>query len=126
MAKSPHWFLPQQLRARADAVAAKRVRQLEPSPALVDRVDQRMLHVFEYFDEACRPLQVITPLVARPFELPHVARYEGLHVERASVTLRKQRLRERDVKALDLRVNCLLAKPGQLLLRAPLGGFSPR
>lgn len=120
MAKSPHWFLPQELRARADAVAAKRVRQLEPSPALVDRVDQRMLHVFEYFDEACRPLQVITPPVARPFELPHVARYEGRHVERASV------LQDRDVKALDQRVNCMLARPGQFLLRAPRGGFSPR
>ena len=97
MAKSPHSFLLEQLRAQADAVAAKRVQQLKLSREVIDRIDQRMHHVFQYFDEACRLLQVITPPVARQFELPHIARYEGLHVEQASVMFRKQRLQERDV-----------------------------
>ena len=97
MAKSPHSFLLEQLRAQADAVAAKRVQQLKLSREVIDRIDQRMHHVFQYFDEACRLLQVITPPVARQFELAHIARYEGLHVERASVMFRKQRLQDRDV-----------------------------
>jgi hypothetical protein len=97
MAKSPHSFLLEQLRAQADAVAAKRVQQLKLSREVVDRIDQRMHHVFQYFDEACRLLQVITPPVARHFELPHIARYEGLHVEQASVMFRKQRVQDRDV-----------------------------
>ena len=97
MARSPHSFLLEQLRAQADAVAAKRVQQLKLSREVIDRIDQRMHHVFQYFDEACRLLQVITPPVDRHFELAHIARYEGLHVERASVMFRKQRLQDRDV-----------------------------
>ena len=97
MAKSPHSFLLEQLRAQADAVAAKRVQQLKLSREVVDRIDQRMHLVFRYFDEACRLLQVITPPVERHFELPHLTRFEGLHVERASVMCRKQRLQDRDV-----------------------------
>jgi len=97
MAKAPHSFLLEQLRAQADAVAAKRVQQLKLSRDVVDRIDGRMHHVFQYFDEACRLLQVITPPVERSFELAHVVRYEGLHVERASVMFRQQRLQDRDV-----------------------------
>jgi hypothetical protein len=97
MAKSPKSFLLEQLRAQADAVAAKRVQQLKLSREVVDRLDQRMHHVFQYFDEACKLLQVIYPPVERSFELPHIVRYDGLHLERASVMFRKQRLQDRDV-----------------------------
>jgi hypothetical protein len=97
MAKSPKSFLLEQLRAQADAVAAKRVQQLKLSREVVDRLNQRMHHVFQYFDEACKLLQVISPPVERSFELPHIVRYDGLHLERASVMFRKQRLQDRDV-----------------------------
>src|SRR6266700_982593 len=97
MAKSPKSFLLEQLRAQADAVAAKRVQQLKLSREVVDRIDQRMHHVFQYFDEACKLLQVIAPPVERSYELAHIVRYEGLHLERASVMFRKQRLQDRDV-----------------------------
>src|SRR5438093_11464668 len=97
MAKSPKSFLLEQLRAQADAVAAKRMQQLKLSREVVDRIDQRMHVVFQYFDEACKLLQVISPPVERSFELPHIVRYEGLHLERASVMCRKQRLQDRDV-----------------------------
>ena len=97
MAKAPQSMLLEQLRAQADAVAARRLQQLKLSHEVVDRIDRQMQRVFEYFDEACRLLQTITPPVERNFELPHIARYEGLHVERASVMFRKQRLQERDV-----------------------------
>ena len=97
MAKSPKSFLLEQLRAQADAVAAERMQQLKLSREVVDRIDQRMHYVFQYFDEACKLLQVISPPVERSFELPHIVRYEGLHLEKASVTFRKQRLQDRDV-----------------------------
>ena len=97
MAKAPRSFLLEQLRAQADAVAAKRVQQLKLSREVVDRIDQRMDVVFQYFDEACKLLQVIAPPIERCFELPHIVRYEGLHLERASVMFRKQRLQDRDV-----------------------------
>jgi hypothetical protein len=97
MAKAPRSFLLEQLRAQADAVAAKRVQQLKLSREVIDRIDQRMHHVFQYFDEACKLLQVIAPPVKRAFELPHIVRYEGLHLERASVMFRKQRVQDRDV-----------------------------
>src|SRR5437016_7760238 len=97
MARAPRSFRLGQLRAQADAVAAKRVQQLKLSREVVDRLDQRMHHVFQYFDEACKLLQVISPPVERSFELPHIVRYEGLHLEKAAVTFRKQRLQDRDV-----------------------------
>ena len=96
MARAPRSFLLEQLRAQADAVAAKRVQQLKLSREVVDRLDQRMHAVFHYFDEACKLLQVISPPVERAFELPHIVRYEGLHLEKASVMFRKQRLLDRD------------------------------
>ncbi len=82
---------------QADAVAARRTQQLKLSREVIDRIDRQMQHVFQYCDEACRLLQTITPPVERSFELPHIARYEGLHVERAATMFRKQRLQERDV-----------------------------
>src|SRR5271169_4575705 len=97
MAKAPQSSLLAQLRTQADAVAARRVQQLKLSREVIDRIDRQMQQVFQYCDEACRLLQTITPPVERSFELPHIARYEGLHVERASTTFRKQRLQERDV-----------------------------
>ena len=97
MAKAPRSFLLEQLRAEADAVATKRVQQLKLSREVVDRIDQRMHTVFQYFDEACKLLQVIAPPIERRFELPHILRYDGMHLERASVMFRKQRLQDRDV-----------------------------
>jgi hypothetical protein len=96
MAKSPKSFLLEQLRAQADAAATKRVQQLDLSREVIDRIDQRMHHVFQYFDEVCKLLTVIQSPVERHFDLPHITRYERLHVERASVTFRKQRLQDRD------------------------------
>jgi hypothetical protein len=96
MAKSPKSFLLEQLRAQADAAATKRVQQLDLSREVIDRIDQRMHHVFQYFDEACKLLTVIQSPVERYFDLPHIARYERLHVQRASVMFRKQRLQDRD------------------------------
>ena len=48
-------------------------------------------------DEVAPGLQVIAPPVERHFELPDIARFEDLHLERASVMFRKQRLQDRDV-----------------------------
>ena len=97
MARAPRSFLLEQLRAQADAVAAKRVQQLKLSREVVERIDQRMHAVFQYFDEACKLLQVISPPIERSFELPHIVRYQGLHLEKASVMFRKQRVLDRDV-----------------------------
>jgi hypothetical protein len=97
MARAPRSFLLEQLRAQADAVAAKRVQQLKISREVIDRIDQRMHAVFQYFDEACKLLQTISPQVERPFELQHIVRYEDLRLEKASVTFRKQRVQDQDV-----------------------------
>jgi hypothetical protein len=97
MAKAPQSLLLEQLRAQANAVAARRLQQIKLSREVVDRVDAQMQQAFAYFDEACRLLQTLTPPVERDFQLPHIAKYEGLHVERASVMFRKQRLQDRDV-----------------------------
>ena len=43
MAKSPKSFLLEQLRAQADAVAAKRVQQLKLSREVVDRLESVIL-----------------------------------------------------------------------------------
>ncbi|HUH95617.1 MAG TPA: hypothetical protein VL742_21060 [Casimicrobiaceae bacterium] len=97
MARAPRSFLLEQLRTQADAVAAKRVQQLKLSREVVERIDERMHAVFQYFDEACKLLQVIAPPIERSFELPHIVRYEGLHLEKAAVMFRKQRVLDRDV-----------------------------
>src|ERR1700745_2776746 len=65
MARAPRSFLLEQLRAQADAVAAKRVQQLKLSREVVDRIDHRVHAVFQYFDEACKLLQVISPPIER-------------------------------------------------------------
>ncbi|HET9763186.1 MAG TPA: hypothetical protein VFR50_06710 [Casimicrobiaceae bacterium] len=97
MARAPRSFLLEQLRAQADAVAAKRVQQLKLSREVINRIDQRMHAVFQYFDEACKLLQTIAPPIERSFELQHIVRYEDLRLEKASVTFRKQRVQDQDV-----------------------------
>lgn len=119
MARAPRSFLLEQLRAQADAVAAKRVQQLKLSREVVDRVDQRMHGVFQYFDEACKLLQVIAPPIERIFELPNIVRYEGLHLEKASVMFRKQRVLDRDVYDYVV-VYYSLAGPSLLPLRVAI------
>jgi hypothetical protein len=97
MARAPRSFLLEQLRAQADAVAAKRMQQLKLSREVINRIDQRMHAVFQYFDEACKLLQTISPPIERSFELQHIVRYEDLRLEKASVTFRKQRVQDQDV-----------------------------
>ena len=119
MARAPRSFLLEQLRAQADAVAAKRVQQLKLSREVVDRIDQRMHAVFQYFDEACKLLQVISPPIERSFVLPHIVRYEGLHLDKASVMFRKQRVLDRDVYDYVV-VYYSLAGPALLPLRVAI------
>jgi len=119
MARAPRSFLLEQLRAQADAVAAKRVQQLKLSREVVDRIDQRVHAVFQYFDEACKLLQVISPPIERSFELPHIVRYEGLHLDKASVMFRKQRVLDRDVYDYVV-VYYSLAGPAPLPLRVAI------
>lgn len=119
MAKAPQSSLLAQLRVQADAVAARRSQQLKLSREVIDRIDRQMQQVFQYCDEACRLLQTITPPVERSFELPHIARYEGLHVERASTMFRKQRLQERDVYDYII-VYYNLVGPARPTLRVPI------
>ena len=97
MAKAPRSYLLEQLRAQADAVATKRLQQLKLSRELIERLDRRLHAVFQYFDEACKLLQVICPPVEREFVLGDFARFEGLAFERSNVMFRKQRLQDRDV-----------------------------
>jgi len=97
MAKAPRSFLLEQLRAQADAVATKRLQQLKLSHELIDRLDRRLHAVFQYFDEACKLLQVVCPPIEREFVLPDIARFQGLTFERGNVMFRKQRLQDRDV-----------------------------
>jgi hypothetical protein len=97
MAKAPRSYLLEQLRAQADAVATKRLQQLKLSRELIERLDRRLHAVFQYFDEACKLLQVICPPIEREFVLADIARYEGLTFQRGNVMFRKQRLQDRDV-----------------------------
>jgi hypothetical protein len=97
MAKSTRSHLLEQLRAQADAVATKRLQQLKLSTDGIDKLDRRLHAVFQYFDEACKLLSVISPQVEREFVLGELARYEGLTFQRGDVMFRKQRLQDRDV-----------------------------
>jgi hypothetical protein len=97
MAKTPRSYLLEQLRAQADAVATKRLQQLKLSTEVIDKLDRRLHAVFQYFDEACKLLQVVCPPIEREFVLGELARYEGLTFERGNVMFRKQRLQDRDV-----------------------------
>jgi hypothetical protein len=100
LAKSPKSHLLEELRAKAESVSAKRVEQQQLSRGVVERVDGRLHAVFQYFDEACKLLQIIAPAIERDFSQPQIVRYT----------------------ANDL-VNLMLGKPNPLLLRAPLRGF---
>jgi len=97
MVKGPRSPLLEQLRAKADAVATKRLQELKLSREVIERLDRRLHAVFQYFDEACRLLQVIAPPVEHTFELGDIARFEGLSFEQVNVMFRKQRLQDRDV-----------------------------
>jgi hypothetical protein len=97
MAKSPRSFLLEQLRAQADAIAARRLQQLKLSSELIERLDRCLHAIFQYLYEACRLLEVIHPPIEREYVLPDIARYEGLSFGRGDATFRKQRLQDRDV-----------------------------
>jgi hypothetical protein len=99
MAKGPRSPLLEQLRARADAVATRRLQELKLSREVIERLDRRLHAVFQYFDEACRLLQVIAPPVEHVFALGEIARFEGLNFDKGNVMFRKQRLQDRDVYA---------------------------
>jgi hypothetical protein len=99
LAKSPKSHLLEELRAKAESVSAKRVEQQQLSREVVERVDDRLHAVFQYFDEACRLLQIIAPAIERDFTLPQIVRYTGMTFDRGAVMFRKQRLQQRDVFA---------------------------
>jgi hypothetical protein len=110
LAKSPKSHLLEELRARADSVSAKRVAQQQLSREVVERVDRRLHAVFQYFDEACKLLQIIAPAIERDFALPQIVRDTGMSFDRGMGMFRKQRVQQ-------------LGKSNQFLLRAPLRGF---
>jgi hypothetical protein len=97
MAKAPRSYLLEQLRAQADAVATKRLQQLKLSTEGIEKLDRRLHAVFQYFDEACKLLQVICPEIVREYVLGDIARYDALTYQRGNVMFRKQRLQDRDV-----------------------------
>jgi hypothetical protein len=99
LAKSPKSHLLEELRAKAESISAKRVVQRELSREVVLRVDARLHMVFQYFDEACKLLQIIAPAIEREFALPQIVRYSGMTFDRGMVMFRKQRLQEHDVFA---------------------------
>ena len=99
MAKSPKSHLLEELRAKAESVSAKRVEQQELSREVVERVDKRLHAVFQYFDEACKLLQIIAPAIERDFTLPQIVRYTRMNFDRGMVMFRKQRLQQHDVFA---------------------------
>ena len=97
MAKSPKSHLLEQLRAQAESVSAKRAIAEEVSREVITRIDRRLHAVFQYFDEACRLLQIIAPPIEHAFKLPQVVQYAGMQLEQAMVAFRKQRLQHLDV-----------------------------
>ena len=99
MAKSPKSHLLEELRAKAESVSAKRVEQQQLSREVVERVDRRLHAVFQYFDEACKLLQIIAPAIERDFTLPQIVRYTGRTFDRGAVMFRKQRVQQHDVFA---------------------------
>ena len=99
MAKSPKSHLLEELRAKAESVSAKRVEQQQLSREVVERVDGRLHAVFQYFDEACKLLQIIAPTIERDFTLPQIVRYTGMTFDRGMVMFRKQRVQQHDVFA---------------------------
>jgi len=97
LAKSPKSHLLEELRAKAESVSARRVVQQELSREVVERVDARLHTVFQYFEEACKLLQIIAPAIERDFALPQIVRYSGMTFDRGMVMFRKQRLQQHDV-----------------------------
>jgi hypothetical protein len=95
--KSPKSHLLEQLRAQAESVSAKRARAQEVSREVVTRIDRRLHAVFQYFDEACKLLQIIGPEIARTYTLPQIGHYAQMSLEHAMVVFRKQPLQNLDV-----------------------------
>ena len=99
MAKSPKSHLLEKLRAQAESVSAKRVEQQQLSREVVERVDRRLHAIFQYFDEACKLLQIIAPAIERDFTVPQIVRYTSMTFDRGVVMFRKQRVQQHDVFA---------------------------
>lgn len=99
MAHPPKSYLLEQLRMQADSVSARRVQEQRLSREVIDRVDRRLHAVFQYFDEACKLLQVIAPRIEREFVLPDIAHYSDMVFDRGLVMFRKQPLQQREVYA---------------------------
>ena len=97
MAHPPKSYLLEQLRVQADSVSARRVQEQRLSRDVIDRVDRRLHAVFQYFDEACKLLQVIAPRIEREFVLPDIARYSDMVFDRGLVMFRKQPLQKLEV-----------------------------
>ena len=99
MAHPPKSYLLEQLRLQADSVSARRVQEQLLSREVIDRVDRRLHAVFQYFDEACKLLQVIAPHIEREFVLPDITRYSDMVFDRGLVMFRKQPLQKHEVYA---------------------------
>ncbi|MGH8714843.1 MAG: hypothetical protein ACREYB_12635 [Casimicrobiaceae bacterium] len=99
MGRPPKSHLLEQLRAQADSVSARRVQEQRLSREVIDRIDHRLHAVFQYFDEACKLLQVIAPRIERDFTLPDIARYTDMVFDRGLVMFRKKPLQQREVYA---------------------------
>ena len=119
MAKATRSHLLEQLRVQADAVATKRLQELKLSREVVDRLDRRLHAVFQYFDEACRLLGVISPPIERTYVLGDLAKFEGLSFETGNVMFRKRRLQDHDVYAF-VAIYYRLAGPTLAPLHVPI------
>ncbi len=97
MAKSPKSHLLEQLRTQAESVSAKRVEEQKLSREVIDGIDGRLHAIFQYFDEACKLLQIVAPRIEREFALLDIARYAGMSFERGMVMFRRKPLQQRDV-----------------------------
>jgi hypothetical protein len=97
--KSPKSHLLEQLRAQAQSVASLRAQERQLSRDVIERLDRRLHAIFQYFDEACKLLQIISPAIEREFVLPQVARFHNMRFERGMVLFRRQPLQHRDVYA---------------------------
>ena len=108
MAKSPNHLL-EELRAKAESVSAKRAQEQQLSGEVVERADGRLHAVFQYFDEACKLLQIIAPASERDFIRPQIVRYTGMILDHI-VMFRKQRVQQHDVFA-HVVIDCTLTGP---------------
>lgn len=99
MGRPPKSQLLEKLRVQADSVSARRAQEQRLSREVIDRVDHRLHAIFQYFDDACKLLQVITPRIEREFTLPDIARYTDMVFDRGLVMFRKQPLQQREVYA---------------------------